>query len=305
MRFVRALGPTLVLLSGAATLGTACRGATEIVVDIRTNLPCAAPAEWQGIAVYEGSPGLDVETKSPTLTSSACDASGHVGSIVLVPSASKDATVSVRVVAGITRRPEDCAAAGYKGCVVARRTLGFLAHQAVNLTIDLTGDCLGQACDALRTCVSGVCTDARLVQPGGADAAPSSGPRVRCGDDSSNTCPVSDPSNACCVNVVAGKITAAGCKPSVECVQPSVVLQCDKASDCAGSHDEKGKPYVCCVYNAGGSPDRNSQCLPHDTCDLPYGFKTSLCNDHVACEDGTRQCRLQLGALPGYYSCDY
>ena len=61
----------------------ACLGPTEVTVSIRTNAPCTDPARWKGVAVYVGAPGIDVESKAPTLTTTACDADGNIGSIVV------------------------------------------------------------------------------------------------------------------------------------------------------------------------------------------------------------------------------
>lgn len=289
-------------LVAMATIATSCRAATQIVLDIRTNVPCATPMQWQGIAVYSGSPGLDVESKDPSLLSAACEADGRVGSIVLVPNGAKDATVGIRVVAGLTRPPDQCAAAHYEGCIVARRTVTFLPHEALDLRIDLTNDCVGQACDALRTCFNGACSDARLTSSVAGDAA-ATGPTVRCGDDPANRCPANDPDNACCVRVASAKVIEASCKKTTDCAPPSFALLCDKASDCAGIHDDAGAPFVCCMANAGGETIRNSQCTSREVCDFPRGFQTFLCNDQVLCSTGS-QCRLRGDDLPGYFSCD-
>src|SRR5580700_9659973 len=108
---------------GAAVTGfLACRTPTEVTVNISTDVACTKSA-WAGVAVYAGSPGLDVETRAPALTSTTCAASGKVGSIVVVPNGDDDQTIEVRVVGGITRAPDQCATYNYDGCIVARRTL--------------------------------------------------------------------------------------------------------------------------------------------------------------------------------------
>jgi hypothetical protein len=289
-----------------ATISTSCRGATQIVVDIRTNVPCANPMQWQGIAVYSGSPGLDVESKDPSLLSAACEPDGRVGSIVLVPNGANDATVGIRVVAGLTRAPDQCAAARYEGCIVARRTVTFLPHEALDLRIDLTNDCVGQACDALRTCFNGACSDARLTSSVTGDAAAAGATAtVRCGDDPTNRCPSDDPEHACCLTVANAKVVAASCKKTTDCAPPSFALLCDKASDCAGKRDDAGAPFICCVANAASSTIRNSQCLSAHECDLGEGFRTFLCNDQIPCgADSAFQCAPRANDLPGYFACD-
>jgi hypothetical protein len=260
--------------------------------------------QWQGIAVYSGSPGLDVESKDPSLTSAACEADGRVGSIVLVPNAAKDATVGIRVVAGLTRPPDQCAAAHYDGCIVARRSVTFLPHEALDLRIDLTNDCVGQACDPLRTCINGACADARLTSSVTGDAAVP-GSTVRCGDDATNRCPANDAGNACCLTVAAGKVVGASCKKSSDCGPPSFSLLCDKAADCADRNDDAGAPFVCCMANSATQTLRNSQCLPASACDTAQGFRTLLCNDQLPCgPGGTVQCAPHAMDLPGYFTCD-
>jgi hypothetical protein len=291
------------ILIAMASSSTSCRGATQIVVDIRTNVTCANPMQWQGIAVYSGSPGLDVESKDPSLLSTACEADGRVGSIVLVPNGAKDATLGLRVVAGLTRAPDQCAAAHYEGCIVARRTVTFLPHEALDLRIDLTNDCVGQACDALRTCFNGACADARLTSSVTGDAA-ATGATVRCGDDPTNRCPANDLDNACCLTVASGKVVGASCKKTTDCAPPSFALLCDKASDCAGSHDDASAPFVCCMNNSQGNAVRNSQCVSADACDSNEGFQTYLCNDQQPCEPKLDQCRPRGDDLPGYFACN-
>ena len=152
----------LLACAAACFLGaplSACLGATEITLDVRTNLPCTSAGAWKGIAISVGQPGVDVESRAPVLTTTACSASGEVGSLVIVPTGANDATVGIRVVAGITRNPEDCAAHAYDGCIVSRRTLTYLPHQSEHVVVALTSDCLGNACDINHTCVNGSCTD--------------------------------------------------------------------------------------------------------------------------------------------------
>ena len=108
------LGAALSCLLGAASTLPAYRGATDITLDVRTDLPCTAPGAWRGVAVYAGAPGIDLETRSPVLTSTSSDEPGHIGSLVLVPRAAKDEAVGIRVVAGVARALEECASASYQ-----------------------------------------------------------------------------------------------------------------------------------------------------------------------------------------------
>ena len=74
------------MIAGFVWACVSCRDATEITVDIRTNVPCTDAATWHGVAVYEGSPGLDVETRDPVLATATCAPDGHIGRVSPTPS---------------------------------------------------------------------------------------------------------------------------------------------------------------------------------------------------------------------------
>jgi hypothetical protein len=302
---------TTVVCLAALVVGSvampACRTPTEVTVNITTDVPCTKEA-WKGIAVYAGSPGLDVETKAPSLTSTACDAAGNVGSIVLVPSGSDDADIEVRVVAGVARAPDDCATYGYDGCIVARRSLAFIPHEALSLTMALEGACIGNACDPLHTCVAGVCDDATLTSStqAGTDAG-ATAPTVRCGDNGV-TCPTSG--EICCLQVDDGG-TQGSCRLPADCPPTSVVLACDDESDCVGPPDDAGHPIQCCLsYTLAPAANtyqpnavQLSACLPYSQC---AGDDTGLgmCQHRLGCDRGALACVGADEALPGYFWCD-
>src|SRR4051794_37162619 len=112
----RVLAVSSFIVALSVLLGS-CREPTEIRLHVRTNVPCTDSDKWKGVAVYVGAPGIDVETKAPTLTTTTCDENGQVGSLVVVPSAEKDAQVGLKVVAGLAVAPEACAARNYQGCI--------------------------------------------------------------------------------------------------------------------------------------------------------------------------------------------
>ena len=311
MGFTSRLGLT-VLAASAATAIASCRGATEILLDIRTNIPCSGAAKWHGIAVYTGHPGIDVETRAPTTTSTACGADGQIGTLAVVPNAANDAEIGLRIVAGITRAPEDCAAHGYEGCVVARRTLTFLPHETLPLTINLDSECTGLGCDALHSCTNGSCTDSRVTPTAQMpDAGPSITGPVRCGDDGV-TCPTEG--NTCCLTVdQAAGATHGECKPGKECPSTNIVLQCDSNAQCPGA-DENGSPNVCClvytvlVLDAGEHPldhISSSACIPYTGClggNNPYVDGYLVCDDRQTCL-GKFTCQESSDHLPGYFWC--
>ena len=289
-------------LFALASLVAGCRSATEIVLDVRTDVPCASPASWQGIAISVGEPGVDVESRAPVLTTTACPASGEVGSLVVVPTGAKNAEVGIRVVAGITRKPEDCAANGYDGCIVSRRTLTYLPHQSEQVVVDLTSDCIGNACDINHTCVDGSCTDTVTATPPVApDGGVVAGPTVRCGDDGMR-CPANDPSLVCCVTFDYEAGTGTGdCVAPAACPSTSAALYCDDSSECEAG--DAGDPVMCCE-SIGGSPYRttNAGCQAASTCDQGQGLALVLCQYRQACPVNQATCGLDPNA-PGYFDC--
>jgi hypothetical protein len=294
------------LFAGLCVPAGACLGPTEILLDVRTDVVCSSPDKWRGVAVSVGQPGADVESRSPVLTTTTCSATGEIGTLALVPTGAKDAQVGIRVVAGITRNPEDCAAQGYDGCIVARRTVAYLPHQSQHLLVDLTGDCIGNACDVNHTCVNGSCTDTVTAKPPvGPDGGPLSGVTVRCGDDGTR-CPANDPSNVCCIgwNFDAG--TGKGsCMPAASCPSSSALLYCDDPVDCEPG--DAADPGICCVTSLDVSLNAavtNANCQPVSTCgQLYFGQTRSFCQRRQPCPHGALACESAAGA-PGYFACN-
>jgi hypothetical protein len=288
----------LVAILGVAHLSGACRNPTEIELDIWTNVPCTDSIQWQGVAVYTGEPGLDLEAKAPAMASPACDSAGHVGTLVVTPSGPDNEQVGIRVVAGLAREPEDCGANGYAGCIVARRTLNYVPHETTPLRIDLDSSCIGHACDLLHTCVDGACDDARVASPPGDASAVST--TVRCGDNSAQCSTTGD---VCCLHIDTDAGTATGsCMNARDCPPEDAVLNCDDDTDCP-------EGTVCCVAyspeNIGsGTCDfhtdgfgAGSTCIAAAHCDS----QEVLCELRMPCPNGA-MCDLAF-ALPGYASC--
>lgn len=142
----------LFVLFGASSL-VACAPPTEIVVTVTTDVPCTASIET---AVSVGLTSAEAESLPPSTTSSQCT-NGRVGAVVLTPSSDRNGMVSFRVVMGITRPAETCAAAGYAGCVVARRALRYVPGRQLNVPIKLEDACRGVVCSPDTTCGAGRC----------------------------------------------------------------------------------------------------------------------------------------------------
>jgi hypothetical protein len=306
MRVQRSL--FFLLVSALASPTAACLEPTEIMLDVRTDVVCSDSTHWRGVAVSVGQPGTDVESRSPVLTTTACAAGGEIGTLAVVPTGAKDAQVGIRVVAGITRNPEDCAAQGYDGCIVARRTVTYLPHQSQHLLIDLTSDCIGNACDVNHTCVNGSCSDTVTARaPVAADGGVLPGTTVRCGDDGTR-CPENDPSNACCVAFDFDAGTGKGsCMPAASCPSTSAVLYCDDPSDCPLDLGDAADPGICCVTNVGGTTTlavTNSTCQPASTCSGYNYFNETrtFCDERQVCPRSGSNCTPAVGA-PGYFTC--
>lgn len=290
------------------TLVTACREPTEITLQIRTNEPCQN-GDWPGVAVYVGNPGQDLEAVAPTLVTTKCDQQGYVGSLVVVPSESKHGVLGVRVVAGIKRRPEECAAADYDGCIVARRTLRFTPHSSLELPIDLNADCISVGCDALHTCERGECVNAtRPPASMDPDVAPPSGPTVHCGNNGAVCGTTGD---VCCLSVAADHLTTHGdCRPSRECPIDGVVLWCDDDTGCP--RDPETDAAGVCLVSFEGNDVHNPGRVSSAHC--MYALQTAaqsfegltLCQERVPCVDQKFPCDNSYGdpnPLPGYFWC--
>jgi hypothetical protein len=295
--FCALLAPGILLVS--------CRDATEITLHVHTNLLCTDPARWKGVAVYAGASGSDIESKAPALTTTACDVNGEIGTLVVVPSGSKDAEVALRVVAGIDVKPEECAARHYAGCIVARRTVRFNAHDSVDLDVELTSDCVNLGCDESHTCVDGACADSETEMVA---LAPNE-PRVRCGDQGIFCATTGD---VCCLTVdVAAQTSTGVCKPSEQCdVQSNAILACDDSQDC--TPDAMGRPRFCqLVYTISADVQTNGhqpEKVQATECTVDMPFVLEMCQSGHACRDGMWTCHASVGIpanpLPNYLWCD-
>ncbi|MES1175386.1 MAG: hypothetical protein ABUL62_13780 [Myxococcales bacterium] len=304
---------TFVCLVAWSLLG-ACADATEIRLNVYTDVPCTDSASWKGIAVYVGAPDSNLENKAPALTSTSCDRNGQIGSLVITPSGPKDAEVGLRVVAGIGQNPEDCATHQYKGCIVARRSVRFNRHATLELDITLTGNCSGIGCDAAHTCVDGTCAETSTIVDLVSVPEASTGPTVRCGDNGT-VCPTSG--NVCCLTVDANAGTSTGeCKPAAQCPSTSAVLYCDDESDCTSFTDDQGRIGMCELSYTPQDGTlfvptavAGSQCVFHAGTQGIRAYGLELCQTRLPCLGGTLTCEASNGMpqnpLPGYFWCLY
>jgi len=145
-----------------------CRPPTEVTVVITTNVACEKVTDT-GIVVGTAA---DVEQKHAGTVTSTCTG-GTVGSLVLVPSKARDAAFVVKVVTGVGVSTEDCLASptrptdvkGERGCIVARRELGFIPQTPLTLPIVMHQACIGVQCAPDQTCVEGGLCASDKVDP--------------------------------------------------------------------------------------------------------------------------------------------
>jgi hypothetical protein len=157
------LTPRVLLLLATLPLAS-CRAATEIRVEVTTDVLCT-PRTSTIIAVGTVD---SVEAKIPTTSTLTC-VDGHIGSLVIVPSGDDGAEVAIRVVTASGKDPDLCARDGYAGCIVARRAVRFLPHTALTMRVPLRGSCTGVACVGdgdFSTCLDGRCVAATIPDPG-------------------------------------------------------------------------------------------------------------------------------------------
>ena len=153
----------LAAVASATALALSCRDPTEMMVRITTNAPC----DQLDVSIGVGAAGEALSGEGATQKGchDAAAAPAYVGSIVLVPS-DRDVSLTVRVTAGGGRSAASCLEAFGKGCIVARRTLRYIAHATLNLPVLLDTQCDGQSCSDTSTCVLGKCVDS-TIDPNG------------------------------------------------------------------------------------------------------------------------------------------
>ena len=161
----------LLLIASVAALS--CREPTQVTLKLSTDAVCASeplePLMLVRTVVAAGTPeqvtrpGIASNTATPS-----CDG-GDIGTVVLYPEdGAKDAGVLVigllQTANGAPTEEQCLAFANPKpgqtpvdgsGCIVARRTLGFIDHVPLELPITLNVACAGKVCAADQTCVVG------------------------------------------------------------------------------------------------------------------------------------------------------
>ena len=162
----------------AIVVAVSCRDATQITVEITTDVPCVGLADDAGTSAAP-EPGLFskngrvalwlTDPTTPQTVARSCVQDGarsRVGTIAIVPSGATDERVSVTVAinAKDPTQSEQCnQTSPSTDCIVARRTVGFIPHTPLTLPIHLSLACAGVVCEKGYTCDDGSCVPADVT----------------------------------------------------------------------------------------------------------------------------------------------
>jgi hypothetical protein len=171
-----------VVVVGFAVSAMSCLAPTEIMLVLSTDFACSVVSQ-NSIAIAVGDPGDD--DSGIATTTKLCADDGGVGTIAILPHASVDQPIGIRVTLGVDAAADNCGP-NFQGCIVARRSLRFDPHAQLTLPIDLDQACIGVPCTPNSTCVSGSCVDAGVECDDASCAVPpvDAGPPV----DAAGTC---------------------------------------------------------------------------------------------------------------------
>jgi hypothetical protein len=142
---------TLLSTLVVVALFLSCREPTAILIEAQTNV-----VHREGIVTSftVGKPGTTESAEPTTESRDPWGANGVIGSLVVVPETTNEASVSIKLVMGVGRDPRACTGGGTdtNGCIIARRRLRYTPHEQLRLPIVLYARCENVPCDALTTC---------------------------------------------------------------------------------------------------------------------------------------------------------
>lgn len=141
-----------------------CREPTQITVTLRTDVACPQVSE----TTLSVGTLANINDKPPVSSRKGCkDASGRIGSLVVVPSGDDSDEVAIQAITTVGGQPASACdpKKPSSSCVVARRALRFVPHTPLDLPIDLSSSCLGKLCPDDQTCFQGLCVSAKLPNP--------------------------------------------------------------------------------------------------------------------------------------------
>lgn len=165
--------PTLAILLSGGAAGTSCLDATEVMLSITTDIPCAIDGS-DTFMLTRTFVDLGQGDAAPVAVKDMTCASSQIGSLAIVPGGHDEVRIKVRgLVVDV---------GGKEHWIVATRRVRFVAHQKLPVPVVLSASCLDVQCPdpETQTCVDGVCkgnvaaTDGGLVTQ--SDAALGLGP---------------------------------------------------------------------------------------------------------------------------------
>ncbi len=131
-----------------------CLEPTQVTFKITTDIPCE---QVSAVAITAGLEG-ETEKADPITVVKSCTSDGMVGAIgtyAVTPAASRSVRASFKAVVGVGAidvESECTASNGYRGCVVARRRINFVAHRALVVPVELFLVCKDVQCDQNSSC---------------------------------------------------------------------------------------------------------------------------------------------------------
>jgi hypothetical protein len=152
---------------------TSCLDATEIVLQLSTDVPCDTVRTTK-VLIHVGSL-TDIDTNPPTQIESVLCNSGDatasplndLGTVAVLPSNGFDAPIAISVALSdaLNTGTSSCypEAQGAASCIYAHRQITFLPHTRVTLPIILSSLCAGVQCTSPSTCgPDGRCTSGNV-----------------------------------------------------------------------------------------------------------------------------------------------
>ncbi len=271
-----------------------CLQPTQVTFDISTDIPCAQVA---GTSITVGIEG-ETEKADPLKIVTDCAANGTVsaiGSYAVKPRVlSMPVVASFKVAIGVdgANVSRDCTASnGYRGCIVARRRVSFIAHRSMHVPVALYRVCKDVQCDQNTTCNSGGRCNTSLIdseQCSANDVCDQFTPTANAGMPCFNT-PAAEQlfcSNALswCTRDALGQRACATAP-----VNGGTSFQCRTSRDC-------GPALFCVAHTDAGIL---GQCEPY-----PDSTALLLCTPEdvaASCPPGLRSCSSDAGS--GLLSC--
>ena len=253
-----------------------CASPTQIIVNVQASSAlCRGMATGIAVTTRE-----NIDADPLEIYQEGCADGTQVGTLTVTPSGGNDAWIGIRVVAAVgndSANPDRCGRtdvdgkANWDDCILARRTVRFVAGETVSLTIRLTEDCVGQYCGDDRECNLGQCVKPDQLQPDGGNATEQDAGL----DASTDGEPVDAGADACsdCLGT---------CMPATgDCIVDCDPARCRGKVVCGGSLN--------CRINCNGADDcERTRCDTTGTCtfDCSSGTTQSRCPG-IACRAST------------------